>query len=205
MTKQKTRVQIEGVSPEEYAAYWGCDPCYDHPPRNRGDGYHLYNFSSKLQPRNAEYLASLLGAIDRTILEASGKDKRSLGKLRKYVAGLTPIPDDEFAAAYVTAALWASTDDDGDPLDSNYTAGDIHPETMRKIVADCRAFRAANAADIEAVGVGQAGHDYFLTRNHHGAGFWDRGNGEAGERLTKASHAAGEVNFYVGDDGRIYI
>jgi hypothetical protein len=34
-----------------------------------------------------------------------------------------------------------------------------------------------------------AGHDFVLTANHHGAGFWDRGLGGAGELLTEATHA----------------
>lgn len=41
---------------------------------------------------------------------------------------------------------------------------------------------------------GQAGHDLILTANGHGAGFWDRGLGRAGERLTTAAHALGEFD-----------
>jgi hypothetical protein len=50
----------------------------------------------------------------------------------------------------------------------------------------------------------QMGHDFWLTRNRHGAGFWDRGLGALGDRLTSAAHAYGEVDLYVGDDGRLY-
>ena len=42
---------------------------------------------------------------------------------------------------------------------------------------------------------GQAGHDFALTRNGHGAGFWDRGAGEAGKVLTESAEAFGE--FYI--------
>jgi hypothetical protein len=54
-------------------------------------------------------------------------------------------------------------------------------------------------ADLEATGqsLGQCGHDFILTRNHHGAGFWDRGYGEAGRRLTAAAQAFGEVHATV--------
>ena len=42
-------------------------------------------------------------------------------------------------------------------------------------------------------------HNFFLTRNHHGAGFWDSGNiygeGEALD-LTELSHQMKEVNCY---------
>ncbi len=35
----------DAASPEEYAALWGCDPCYDREPRRPGDGYLFYNFA----------------------------------------------------------------------------------------------------------------------------------------------------------------
>lgn len=38
----------------------------------------------------------------------------------------------------------------------------------------------------------QVGHDFSLTRNRHGAGFWDRGYGAMGQWLTSVSHAMGE-------------
>ena len=37
------------------------------------------------------------------------------------------------------------------------------------------------------------------------AGFWDRGAGEAGDRLSKASRAAGERYVYVSDAGELGI
>lgn len=39
------------------------------------------------------------------------------------------------------------------------------------------------------------GHDFILTRNHHGAGFWDRGLGDLGDRLTTAAHVYGEQSI----------
>ncbi len=36
-----------------------------------------------------------------------------------------------------------------------------------------------------------------------GAGFWDRGLGAVGARLSDAARAYGEVNLEVGDDGKI--
>ena len=51
----------------------------------------------------------------------------------------------------------------------------------------------------------RAGHDFWLTRNHHGAGFWDGDWPEdVDEKLTEASHSWGEMDLYVGDDGRVY-
>lgn len=50
----------------------------------------------------------------------------------------------------------------------------------------------------------QFGHDFWLTRNGHGAGFWDRGKGELGDWLTALVKPYGSQDLYVGDDGRVY-
>ncbi|UZJ23692.1 hypothetical protein RHODO2019_10780 [Rhodococcus antarcticus] len=50
----------------------------------------------------------------------------------------------------------------------------------------------------------QMGHDFYLTRCGHGAGFWDRGLGELGDRLSEAARPYGEVSLFgnLGTDGR---
>ena len=47
-------------------------------------------------------------------------------------------------------------------------------------------------------------HDFWFTRNHHGVGFWDRGIGELGDKLTKIANNFGSSYFYEGDDGLGY-
>ena len=100
-------------------------------------------------------------------------------------------------------------------MDANYSESDIAPEALATMRADCDAFYEANYADLNCEGVkygpdfgqdGRAGHDFWLTRNRHGAGFWDGDWPKAeGERLTKSAHEFGECNLYVGDDGVIHI
>lgn len=41
---------------------------------------------------------------------------------------------DDFTRGYITAALWSSTDAEGESLDANYTESDIAPETLAGIV-----------------------------------------------------------------------
>ena len=54
--------------------------------------------------------------------------------------------------------------------------------------------------------VGHAAHDFWLTRNGHGAGFWDGDwPDEIGKQLTALSKEFGEQWLYVGDDGLIYL
>lgn len=49
------------------------------------------------------------------------------------------------------------------------------------------------------------GHDFWLTRNRYGAGFWDRGWGVVGEKLTKIAESFRERSAYVGDDNKVHI
>lgn len=113
-----------------------------------------------------------------------------------------------FTEAYIECALWSSNDESrdngGDPLDANYTAADIAPETLAKMEAACRAFQKQCAVDLRRLSEEKAGHDFWLTRNGHGTGFWDRGYGELGDRLTEAAQAYGTVDLYIGDDGQIW-
>lgn len=110
----------------------------------------------------------------------------------------------DFAAAYIACALWSSLDDAGAPLDSGaHNLADSAREAMTRDAAEfwerIRSFEFPDGYTAE-----QAGHDYWLTRNGHGAGFWDRGLGELGERLSALARAAGSVDLYTGDDGLIY-
>jgi hypothetical protein len=77
------------LSPEEYAALWGCDPQYDRPPRQRGDGYLFYNYA--VEQDDPEFLRRFLGAIGRTVegLDPNDTDhetnKHNLEALREYM------------------------------------------------------------------------------------------------------------------------
>jgi hypothetical protein len=113
---------------------------------------------------------------------------------------------EEFFQSYCETALWSSTGDDDKPLDESHGVDDIAPETLKQMRKDCQAFVRETKADLHAsgLGAGRAGHDFWLTRNRHGAGFWDEGLGAVGKRLTDAAHAYGSFDLYVGDDGKIH-
>ena len=111
---------------------------------------------------------------------------------------------DEFTRSYLQTAIWSSTDDNDRPLDSNYNYQDISPETMQVMVDDCDRFQTENFSDI-VDDLDLAGHNFWLTRNGHGSGFWDGDYEiEAGKRLTDASHKFGSFDLYVGEGNRIY-
>jgi hypothetical protein len=113
---------------------------------------------------------------------------------------------DPFTRGYLEAALWTSTDDDDEPLDGLYTLDDFADGSLIEAVETCRQFQESGAADLEGRNPSRAGGDFWLTRNRHGAGYWDGDYPEgAGRRLTDAAHAWGSSDAYVGDDGRVYL
>jgi len=118
---------------------------------------------------------------------------------------------DIFPRSYIGTALWASTDSEGDPLDDRYNVNDLSNEAVERAVKDCDAFRQRAAKELSNVDLsdyreGQIAHDFWLTRNNHGAGFWDGDYPESvGQALTELAESFGECNLYVGDDGTIDI
>lgn len=75
-----------------------------------------------------------------------------------------------------------------------YTLEDFPEYARTEIETDCRDFFDANYADFDG-NFSQAGHDFCLTRNGHGAGFWDGDWPEPeASRLTENSKAYGSQN-----------
>jgi hypothetical protein len=110
---------------------------------------------------------------------------------------------DEAYQQYVRTALWAETDFDTEaPFDANYSIEDLSPETEAQFKHDLEEFFTAAEHEIQDLYV-DAAHDFWLTRNRHGAGFWD-GDWEEGEKLTEKAHQFSECTLYVGDDKLIY-
>lgn len=64
--------------------------------------------------------------------------------------------------------------------------------------ADCESVMRANAEDLKGIDLGQAGHDFWLTRNGHGSGLWDRNRGEVGQGLAEAAETYGAIDLCVG-------
>lgn len=119
---------------------------------------------------------------------------------------------DNFYNSYIACMMWASSLDAEQP---GLSTDDLAPELIAQARADCDAFYAANAEAIncddapnanDGTGCdGMAGHDFWLTRCGHGAGFWDGHWPEPyATQLDNASKAFGNVDLYVGDDGKVY-
>lgn len=107
---------------------------------------------------------------------------------------------DAFTRAYLECALWTS--DPADPgcgewsVHDDWTLDAIYPTSLNQAIADCMDFQESYAVDLALAGDdAQNGHDFWLTRNGHGTGFWDRGYAEdVSRRLTDAAADYGEVS-----------
>jgi hypothetical protein len=111
---------------------------------------------------------------------------------------------EQFVMQYERTALWSSNGEDEEPLDSKEDI-EIADETRALFRKDCEAF--LQEADVIAPGESDSdlAHDFWLTRNGHGAGFWDGDyEEEIGEKLTALAKKFRKVDLYVGDDGKVY-
>lgn len=116
------------------------------------------------------------------------------------------------AKHYLTAAVWADCEDGTNPR--------ITKEAKKYAIAAARDFICRIGADLYNeikhahgdYGYGThadcgavlpwcaaMGHDLWLTRQHHGTGFWDRDELKAnglGDKLTEVAHAMGEAEYW---------
>tara|TARA_R110002051_G_scaffold60546_9_gene110892 strand:- start:5232 stop:5828 length:597 start_codon:yes stop_codon:yes gene_type:complete len=125
--------------------------------------------------------------------------------------------DDDFKTLsdnYLVAAIWSTTDDsddEGRELDENFDISNFTPESRERARADLHKFlvenrehvdkaRATKGYGVDESGVeGRLAHDFWLTRNGHGSGFWDSMelDRETRDGLTAGSRAAGELTITV--------
>jgi len=126
---------------------------------------------------------------------------------------MNPDKLDEFTSAYVETLLWSTTDGaDGEfSLDEIAGVGDLSDEALSRIIQDCNSFQyyAEDVLGDELVRKAeQAGHDFCLTRNRHGAGFWDGDwdyiSSTAGVALTELAHTYGQMDAYMAE-GKIWV
>jgi len=112
-----------------------------------------------------------------------------------------PIEGNATMSAYVEAMLWSSVDDNDIPLDYIADIDALDIDARAKVYRDCADFlmhpKVRDELDSGVWSAEQLGHDFWVTRNHHGAGFWDRGKSGLGDELTKIAERYGEQNPWV--------
>jgi hypothetical protein len=113
----------------------------------------------------------------------------------------------DFVASYLATAAWVTADsDENDEFteEAQVRAKNDCIEFISMVTVEFGMDKAVEILTIEGQDVSYlAPHDFFLTRNGHGSGFWDKedvyGEDEA-KRLTLICAEMGEVDCYHIDD-----
>jgi hypothetical protein len=108
--------------------------------------------------------------------------------------------NDAMTQAYIEAIYFTETGEDDQPSPDE----PLHFEIKHEAWAACRRFRFACEGEIDLTQYdpAQLGHDLWLTRNGHGAGFWDRPEiygAENARILTLMARAMGEHYAHFGE------
>lgn len=110
---------------------------------------------------------------------------------------------DHFTDSYLETAEWADKPDGED-----WSGAEWSDQAMAIAESDCQKFQDRAREIIERLEEGAQyhfAHDFWLTRQGHGAGFWDGDYPEPeASELTEIAKSFGEVWIYLGDDGLIY-
>jgi hypothetical protein len=97
-----------------------------------------------------------------------------------------------------------------DSLDDHFGIGDFSVDSLMSARDDVAQFfkRLKIAGLLEPA---REYHDdshiayhFWLTRQGHGAGFWDGDYGDIGDQLTDVADLSGTVTYVAGEDGKIH-
>ena len=122
-------------------------------------------------------------------------------------------------AAMWETILWATTDDNGEPLERNHDQTAAWREDMEKLSEQFYSWSDQATAVMLEGGCGhltldellgdKAEHLYVLVRDGHGISMsdgWIQGKERrCCEKLERLAKHQGAIGAYVGDDGRIYL
>ena len=90
----------------------------------------------------------------------------------------------------------------------SFTREDIEADSLIKAYQDIKQFVSLAGQSVDyAVGENgyeQLGHDFWLSRNGHGAGFFDHSYDDDEEKaLMDAAPKLGEIYIYINDNGKL--
>lgn len=113
---------------------------------------------------------------------------------------------DAYLTHYLVTALWSSTGDDDLQLENKYSIADFSTDAIKRAKSDWEAFQLKAGKLLDGLDLSTVAHDFWLTRNGHGAGFWDGDYEEAtGEALTEIAKGFKECDVVECDDGTLEI
>jgi hypothetical protein len=122
------------------------------------------------------------------------------------------------ASHAIDCLLWSELTDEGQPFDS--VDLEVSDQLQALVTNDWECFRANAESlgfdadehcarmlhpDCDGDAWNAAAHDFILTRNHHGAGFWDSGRWAKpwGQKLTELCRLYPELHCYIDSDDLI--
>lgn len=147
-------------------------------------------------------------ALDESMSLVVNDSDTPQNDMRDYAIGLSGADIDAMVNGYLNCQLWAQQDNerDNEMLDANYNRWDISDEYTDAIRDEIAALVAEHPLAVRMYlnsykqdprlhhDLNSAfGHDYYLTREGHGAGFWDRWLGALGDYLTDIAKNAGSA------------
>ena len=143
-----------------------------------------------------------MGNNKQRLFEIMGKvDKNFKPKLNEEAILSHEI--DNIVQSYLQTALWAEGGD-GSELDSK-SIDDIDQNSIQGSKQDVMNFlrqAESQASDeLSTYNAESLGHNLWLSRNGHGAGFFDDNN----DKLQNIARNMKGADIYVGDDGKVYI
>jgi hypothetical protein len=110
--------------------------------------------------------------------------------------------------AYIEAMILTSSNIEDDLYTPGGGSEAIEPNTLKELQKEFILFAneaySLTSKEDRTPDIDEFGHNFWLTRAGHGAGFWD-GDYINGEEITKIVDTYNTIEPYVGDDGYIYI
>lgn len=116
----------------------------------------------------------------------------------EFIPEHTPKDLDEFTQGYMEAMEWLLDES----VDRDKLRG-FTRQAIKSAKADCADFQRFNKLKLEEYenlsgrSKSYAGHDFYLSRNGHGTGFFDRGNEPVFQELQGAAKVYGSTNEWV--------
>jgi hypothetical protein len=118
-------------------------------------------------------------------------------------AAMLPLNIDQIVYSYLETALW-STEEEENGLQGKSIADvdKMSVQGAKKDVIDFLRQAETQAPDeLQSYDAKALGHNLWLSRNGHGAGFFDENN----DKLQDIARNMKGVDMYLGDDGKVYI
>jgi hypothetical protein len=107
---------------------------------------------------------------------------------------------DEIVDSYLETALW-SEEENPDMKDTNFSIYDFDEESRIEATKDIKEFINKAGNLIKGLDERTIGHNFWLNRNGHGAGFWDLKLGKRGDILSDLASSFGNKYVFPNSEG----